>query len=150
MKTLVVYYSRKGYAESFALNAVKENDEADLLCIETTENTVGYDGFLNCLRMAFSKKGVTLFPYETDVASYEKVIFVAPIWCGALCAPIREFMKKERHHIQRAEYVFLHCLPGDISAAANEADKILRLRREQCTSVHCVFGHILKEEIHEN
>lgn len=146
MKTLVVYYSRKGYTEKAAVKAAKEND-ADLLCIETTENTAGYDGFLNCLNLCFSKKGVTLFPYEEDISSYDKIIVCSPVWCGALSAPMREFLTRERHHIDKAEYIFLHCLPGSVDAVKNEANAILRLESEKTTAVQCIFGHIINEKI---
>lgn len=145
MKTLVVYYSRKGYTEQAALQAVKEN-ETDFLCIETAENTAGYNGFLDCMRMVLSKKEPVLFPYDTDIASYDKVIICAPVWCGALCAPMAAFIRKEKHNIKSAEYIFLHLLPGSIAAVADETDQILRLKREKFTAIHCVFGHIIKEE----
>ena len=55
MKTLVVYYSRKGYTEKIALAKAKELS-ADFLCLETIENVAGYNGFINCITNQLTKR----------------------------------------------------------------------------------------------
>lgn len=145
MKTLVVYYSRKGYTEKIALAKAKEL-EADFLAIDTIENVAGYNGFTNCAKAAFSKKNMELFPYDTDVSSYEKVIICAPIWFSGLCSPMQTFIKREKHNIKKAEYIFVHALQTDVSAVAAQTDKILRLKNDKYTSIQCVNGKIKKEE----
>lgn len=145
MKTLVVYYSRKGYAEDAALKIIRD-ENADFLEIETIENTAGWYGFLNCSKFAVTDKPMLLFPYNTDISSYDKVIICAPVWFGKICPPMAEFLKKERHNISRAEYVFIHLLPTNVSSIADAADKILRLKRDKVTSIQCIYGHIIKEE----
>ena len=142
MKTLVVYYSRKGYAEEEALKKIRE-ENADFLEIETVENTAGWYGFLNCTKFAVSKKDMLLFPYDTDVASYDRVIICAPVWFGDVCPPMAQFMKTEKHNIRKAEYIFVHALPVNVRAIA---DKTLRLTRDKLTSVQCISGHVIKEE----
>lgn len=145
MKTLVVYYSRKGYVHQAAMKKIRE-ENADFLELDTIENTAGWYGFLNCTKFAITDKPMVLFPYETDVASYDKVIICAPVWCGKICPPMAEFMKKEKHNISCAEYVFVHFLPTDIRKIADAADKTLRLKREKVTSIQCMTGHTIKEE----
>lgn len=145
MKTLVVYYSRKGYTEKVALEKAKELG-ADFLALDTLKTAVGYDGFINCFSAMISKKDMELFPYDTDIASYEKVILCAPIWCSDICAPMKTFMKKEKHNINKAEYIFLHAFDTNVKNAADEADKILRLKNDKYTSIQCVLGKIKKEE----
>lgn len=145
MKTLVVYYSRKGYAEQLALERVKE-EAADFLALETIENTAGYEGFLNCMKFCLTGKSMTLFPYETDVSAYDKVILCTPVWCGDVSAPMKAFLEKEKHHIREAAYILVHFMPGNVEAVADKMDHILRLKRTKLTQVHCVCGHMLKEE----
>lgn len=145
MKTLVVYYSRKGYVHQAAMKKIKE-ENADFLELETIENTAGWYGFLNCAKFAVTDKSMTLFPYETDISSYDKVIICTPVWFGKICPPMLEFMKKEKHNIKCAEYVFVHFLPADVKKIADAADKTLRLTREKVTSIQCVTGHTIKEE----
>ena len=145
MKTLVVYYSRKGYTEQIALEKAR-NENADFLCLETIENTAGWNGFHNCMKYGISKKGMTLFSYDTDMEDYDKIILCSPVWCGSISAPMLEFISRERHHIHKAEYILLHAFPGNSGAAADEMDKILRLKRDKLTDIQCVLGKILKEE----
>lgn len=145
MKTLVVYYSRKGYTEKIALEKTREL-EADFLAIDTIENVAGYNGFTNCLKTAFSKKDMELFPYDTDIASYDKVIICAPIWFSELCPPMKTFIKKEKHNIKKAEYIFVHASDADMSSVAAATDKVLRLKNDKYTSIQCVLGKIKKEE----
>ncbi len=145
MKTLVVYFSRKGNTERIALAKAKEL-EADFLAIDTIENVAGYNGFSNCAKAAFSKKDMELFPYDTDISSYEKVIICAPIWFSGLCAPMKTFIKREKHNIKKAEYIFVHALQTDVKTVAAETDKILRLKNDKYTSIQCVYGKIKKEE----
>ena len=145
MKTLVVYYSRKGYVQKLAMQKVRD-ENADFLEIETIENTAGWYGSMNCAKFAVTGKEMTLFPYETDISAYDKVIICAPVWFGKVCPPMTEFMKKEKHNISCAEYVFVHFLPADVKKIADDADKTLRLTRDKVTSVQCITGKIIKEE----
>lgn len=145
MKTLVVYYSRKGYTEKIALEKVRELD-ADFLALDTIENVAGYNGIQNCIKTALTKKDMELFPYDTDVSSYDKTIICSPIWFSEPAAPVKTFMKREKHNIKNAEYIFVHALPDNVSKAAAYADKVLRLRKSKYTSIQCILGKIKKEE----
>lgn len=150
MKTLVVYYSRKGYVEKIADAKIKAEREAgnevDFLSLETISNTVGYDGLRNCLVKIATGGEMELFPYETDVASYDKVIICTPVWGGKVALPMKAFLTKEKHNITHFEYVIVHFLDGNMSAVADEMDVILRKKRAKYTSVQCVWGKIKKEE----
>ena len=145
MKTLVVYYSRKGYTEKIATAKAKEIG-ADFLAIDTLENVAGYNGVRNCIMASVFNKDMPLFPYDTDIASYDKVIICAPIWFAGLCAPMKTFIKKEKHNIRKAEYIFVHAIDTNLAPVAAEMDKILRLKNDKYTSIECVFGKIKKEE----
>lgn len=145
MKTLVVYFSRKGYTEEIAMEKVKE-ENADFLCIDTIKNTCGWYGFLNCAKLSLIKKQMILFPYTNDISAYDKVIICSPIWFGKICSPIDEFIKKEKHNIKRAEYVLLHIMPENIRGIVNYLDSTLRIKNEKATSIQCIAGHIIKTE----
>ena len=150
MKTLVVYYSRKGYVEKIADAKIKAEREAgnevDFLSLETISNTAGYDGLRNCLVKIATGGEMELFPYDTDVASYDKVIICTPVWGGKIALPMKTFLTKEKHNISVFEYVIVHFLDVNMSAVADEMDVILRKKREKYTSIQCVWGKIKKEE----
>ena len=59
MKTLVVYFSRKGYVACFAREKAEEM-KADLLEIKTTERTKGILGFWWCGRFGMHRWGMPL------------------------------------------------------------------------------------------
>lgn len=142
MKQLVVYYSRKGYTESVALDIAKK-ENADFLEIETIENTIGWYGFLNCMRLASLGKRAELFPYETNISEYDKVIIVTSVWCSSAAAPMITFLEREKHNIKEAEYVFVHFLPNKPTAAAAKLDKLLRFKAPAKASfIKCNFGHM--------
>lgn len=149
MKTLVVYYSRKGYTEKIAIEKARETG-ADFLAIDTIENVAGYNGFSNCITSSLFNRDMQLFPYDTDIASYDKIIICAPIWFADLCAPMKTFIKKEKHNIRKAEYIFVHAMPTNLKPVADKMDKILRLKNDKYTSIECVFGKIKKEEEFSN
>lgn len=145
MKTLVVYYSRKGYTEKIALAKVKELS-ADFLCLETIENVAGYNGFINCLTNRLTKRDMELFPYDADIAAYDKVIICTPLWFGEPAAPVKTFMKREKHNIKNAEYIFVHASGDNAAKAYAYSEKVLRLTGSHYTSIQTVFGKIKKEE----
>ncbi len=145
MKTLVVYYSRKGYTEAIALKKAAEL-KADFLNIETIENVSGYNGIINCLTSVLGKKEMILFPYDTDVSAYDKVIICTPLWFSEPASPVKTFMKREKHNISEAEYIFVHALPDNAKKAAEYSDRVLRLKNSRYTSIQTVFGKIKKEE----
>ena len=147
MKNLVVYYSGKGNTEKIALAKAKEL-QADFLRIETPENVTGFDGFPNCMKTLFAKEDMLIFPYETVIASYDKVIICTPLWFSLPAAPIKTFMKKEKHNIKCAEYVFVNALGDNGKKAADFCDKTLRLRKSRYTSIQSVRGKIKKEEVY--
>ncbi len=149
MKTLVAYYSRKGYVEEIALKKAKE-ENADILCLETITNTSGIDGFRNCMIKCASNGKTELFPYDNDIAAYDKIVICSPVWCGKLSLPMKEFITKEKHNINNAEYIFVGFSSGNFACVADEADKILRLKRNKYTAIQCVWGKIKKEEVFLN
>lgn len=146
MKTLVVYFSRKGYAKRIAEREA-EKRYADLLSLSTPERTYGILGFWWCGRFGMHRWGMELSEYDCDVSAYEKVVLVSPIWVFTFCAPIRRFAELEAGRIKSAEYVFLHFSPPmkyDKSAAS--LDSLLKLRRDGYQSLCCMWGHIFSEK----
>lgn len=150
MKTLVVYYSRKGYVEKIADEQIKTEREAGndvaFISLETLSNTAGYDGLRNCLVKIATGGEMELFPYDTDVAAYDKVIICTPVWGGKVALPMKTFLEREKHNISNAEYVIVNFLGSDTAGVADEMDRILRLKRHKYTSVQCVWGKIKKSE----
>ena len=139
MKTLVVYYSRSGNTELVARRRAEETG-ADVLWLDTVDDFYGMNGFVNALKATFRKKPMLLFPYDTDVSSYDKVIICTPVWGGSISLPMLEFCRRERHNIMAADYVFVHAMPKfDAEKAAAELDRLLRLEHGSAEAVRSVL-----------
>lgn len=138
--TLVVYFSRKGYARRVATElAAQEN--ADLLELRTTERTQGVLGFWWCGRFGMHRWHMPLVPYDTDVSAYRRVIVVSPIWVFTACAPVYAFARQESGRIARVSYAFVHFSPFmRYSGTVARLDATLGARNEGYESVACAWG----------
>ena len=146
MKTLVVYYSRKGSTRRLALDRAQELG-ADFLELETVVDVTGPAGFLRCGAYASTGKSMPIFPYDTDVSSYDKVIIFSPIWAGKVCSPVMEFIRRERANIYDADYVFVSGSgKPDAEVLAAGLDKILRLDHGSAENIQNAFIKTSKRE----
>ena len=94
-KTLVIYFSRMNYTKKIAYEAAnKEN--AYIVGLKTKERTEGTLGFWWCGRFGMHKWAMETLPLDVDINSYEKIILVTPIWVFKMCAPIRDFIIKNK------------------------------------------------------
>lgn len=127
MKTLVVFYSRKGTVRRLALARAEELG-ADFLELETVVDTTGPAGYVRCAVKSITGGSMPLFPYDRDVSSYDKVIIFSPIWADKPANPVMEFIRRERRNIYAADYVFVSQSGRiDEEKLARRIDKILRL-----------------------
>ena len=146
MKTLVVYYSRKGSVRKLALERAEELG-ADFLELETVTDVTGPSGFMRCGASAVTGKSMPIFPYDTDVSSYDKVIIFSPVWAGKVSTPVMEFVRKERRNIYEADYVFVSGSgKPDAETLAVGLDKILRLDHGSAENIKNPFIKTAKKE----
>ena len=97
MKTLVVYYSRKGSNKFLA-----EKIAFDLSCeIEAIRPRI------NAFTLFLMNINPGIRPLRHKVEDYERIILVGPIWVGRFVAPLKGFVKKYRKKIR--QLVFVTC-----------------------------------------
>lgn len=137
--TLVVYFSRMGYAKKLAFEAA-DRLCADIYEVRSTEKTDGTAGFWWCGRYGMHRWDMPIEPIEIDLEKYKKVVICTPIWVFSLCAPIRSFCKAAAGKIKSVDYIIVHHTGGKYFSAAEEADKILGIRHERFKSVRCRKG----------
>ncbi len=139
MKILVVFYSRKGAVRRLALQRAEELG-ADFLELETVVDTAGPFGYVRCALKSVTGSSMPLFPYDTDVSSYDKVIIFSPIWADKPANPVIEFVKRERNNIYEADYVFVS-QSGRINEEklAERLDGILRLDHGSAENIAVPF-----------
>lgn len=148
-KLLVVYFSRMGYVKK---KAYEEADRTGAVVyeIKATERTEGTAGFWWCGRYGMHRWCMPVEPISVDLTKFEKVTIFSPIWVFALSAPVREFCKQSAGKIKNADYVFVHHTNGLYASAADEADKLLGIRRSSLKSIVCRKGDYIKELTEKN
>lgn len=97
MKTIVVYYSRKG-SNDYLARKIAGRLSCDTEAIRPRINAFGL--FL----MNFNP-GIR--PLKHDIGSYDRVILVGPVWMGRFVPPLRSFVNRYRSKIK--ELVFVTC-----------------------------------------
>lgn len=97
MKTLVVYYSRKGSNQYLA-----EKIAGHLSC-ETEEIRPKANGF----SLILTNINTGIRKLKHDIATYDRVILVGPIFMGRFITPLRSFVTKYADQIN--SMVFVTC-----------------------------------------
>ena len=97
MKTIVVYYSRKGSNQYLACK-IAENLSCDIEEIKPR---------LNIFLLFLMNVHLGIWPLKNKIGEYERVILCGPIWMGRFIPPLRSFVRK---YIQKInELVFVTC-----------------------------------------
>ncbi len=144
MKTLVVYFSRKGYVRRLA-EALAAKSGADLFALRTTERTEGVLGFWWCGRFAMHRSGMPLAAMPRALETYDKVIVCSPVWVFSAAAPIWEFLRRAAGQIRAVDYVLVHYSPPlHYPKTIAAMDRTLGIIHGSFTSVVCVWGKVLR------
>lgn len=88
MKTIVVFYSKTGNNRYLAKRMAPELD-AD---IEEIQPSIG--GFFFLVLFSALNLGSGLRNMAYDIADYDRVVIVGPVWMGKLIAPLRSAVQK--------------------------------------------------------
>lgn len=106
MSVLVAYYSHTGNNRYLAERLARDL-KADIEPIRPRLNVFFFLIFSSLLHITFGIRKL-----EHDVASYDRVVLVGPIWMGNLITPLRSFLKKYRKDIKTLYFV-TSCGGGD-------------------------------------
>ena len=122
-KTLVIYFSRLNYTKTIAYKKADEN-AAQIVGLKTKERTEGTLGFWWCGRFGMHKWGMETLPLGIDLASFDKIILVTPIWVFKMYSPMRDFVIKNKDILKQknVEVVFNHFNPWLPKGAVKEIE----------------------------
>ena len=145
MKTLVAYFSRKGYCARVAKDYAKQ-ENAELLEIKTSEPTKGKLNFWWCGRFAMHRWEMKLSAPQTPPEGSDRLIVVSPIWVFSVCAPMRAFLHLMNGQVKTAKYCLVHfsCFPMRYGKTVAEMDRLLGIKAESYESVCCMLGKMFK------
>lgn len=97
MKTLVLYYSKKG-SNKYLAEKIAQRLHGDLEAIRPRWDAQ----YMLMLGVHFGNKKL-----QADVSRYERVILCGPIWVGQLIAPLKSFIRQYYEKI--GQLVFVTC-----------------------------------------
>jgi flavodoxin len=93
MKTLVVYYSRKGHTAELAGQIAKELG-ADTEVITDRKKRNGPLGWMSAGRESMGDIPAEIEEPKRDPAGYELVVVGTPVWAGKISTPARAYCRK--------------------------------------------------------
>jgi len=95
MKTIVVYYSRKGSNEYLA-RMISERLSCDMEAIRPRINAF----FMILMNLNLGTRSL-----KSNISTYDRVILVGPVFMGRFIFPLRSFVKKYSDQIQKLVFV---------------------------------------------
>ena len=139
-KTLVIYFSRMNYTKRIAYNEANIQ-KAQIVELRTNERTQGTLGFWWCGRFGMHKWGMETLPLEVKLSDFEKIIIVTPIWVFKMCAPVRDFVSKNKDVLKQknVEVVFNHFNPWLPKGAIKEIESYIDVAK--ISSYTTMQGH---------
>ena len=93
MRTLVVYYSRKGHTAQLAEQIAKELG-ADTEEIVDRKQRCGPLGWMSSGRESMKDVPAEIEEPKRDPAGYGLVVIGGPVWAGKIATPARSYMRK--------------------------------------------------------
>ncbi|MCB2196135.1 MAG: hypothetical protein KQH79_09755 [Bacteroidetes bacterium] len=97
MKTLVVYYSKKG-SNKFLATKISEQLECDIEELKPRSNVFLF--FL--LNINFGIRSI-----KSNISDYDRIILCGPIFVGRFIPPLKSFVKKYKKQIK--QLIFVTC-----------------------------------------
>lgn len=95
MKTLVVYYSRKGSNEYLA-RKIADRLSCDMEMIRPR---------MNAFSLILMNLNPGIRPMKSDISSYDRIILTGPIFMGRFIPPLRSFVYKYASQINELAFV---------------------------------------------
>ena len=139
-KTLVVYFSRMKYTKRIAY-VIADKEAAQIAGLKTNERTEGTLGFWWCGRFGMHKWAMETLPLGLDLSAFDKIILVTPVWVFRMCAPMRDFVIKNKDVLcqKEVEAVFNHFNPWLPKGAVKELTQYVPVKRVESKTT--CLGH---------
>lgn len=107
MKTLVVYATRTGTSKKVA-EKIADRTGAEVLEVVDLVKREGSLRFVIAGFHASTKRHTPIGPITKDVAQYDVVVLVSPIWAGGISSPMRTFLRDKGSDIKQFALVVSH------------------------------------------
>jgi len=104
MKNLIVYYSLTGTNETVAMK-LREMINCE---VEKIVELVNRHGFIMFFKNGFDslmKKTTKIEPIKSGLKSFERIIFLTPVWAGNLPPAARTFLMENKDKLQSLVFI---------------------------------------------
>jgi len=81
MATAIFYYSLSGTTKAYAEKQAEETG-ADLFEVREVKKRNGFTAFIPGCCLSMSMKCSAIVPPEVDLAAYDEIVIMGPIWAG--------------------------------------------------------------------
>lgn len=115
---LIVYYSRTGVTRHVA-ERIARRVGADIVAIGDRRSRDGVLGYVRSAMEAMHGTLPEIVLPPADLADYDLVVLMAPVWSGHLASPMRRFLHDHAHELRRAAFC---CTMGESGAEGALAD----------------------------
>lgn len=122
-KSLVVYYSRTGTAETVA-KRLADRLAADLDAVRPSHGYAGRGGFLRGVLESITGQTPSVGS-SRHIGDYALVILVAPVWAGRLAAPMRRYLRQHGADLGAVGAVWVSGSGGAYPAVGREIEAAL-------------------------
>lgn len=146
-KTLVLYFSRMGYAKKIAYS-IANKEKGKIIEIKAKENVKNTLGFWWCGRFGMHKWPMKIEDLKIDLNEFDKIIIVGQIWVFHISSPIRELLNKNKEILNNKKdvsLIVLHFNPSMPKMAKKEIISIIP--NCEIKSLCSEIGHINKKSL---
>ncbi|MDD6049754.1 MAG: flavodoxin domain-containing protein [Clostridiales bacterium] len=107
MKSIIVYYSRKGRTSKVARTWAQRIGASRLKIIPMNWHNTTHD-VVKYMIATLTRKVMEIDLYNVDFSKYDRIIIMVPVICGMMSAPMRSFIRQEAGNLHNVEYVIVH------------------------------------------
>lgn len=107
MKSIIVYYSRKGRTAQVARKWAHRIQASRLEIVPMAWR----DTWVEVLKYKIAtilRQPMEIDLYKVDFDKYDRIILMIPVIFGMMSAPMRTFIRQEAGNLQNVEYVIIH------------------------------------------
>jgi menaquinone-dependent protoporphyrinogen IX oxidase len=128
-KTLVAFYSRTGTTRRMA-RSIAATLDADLEDIVDVDPREGLRGYMRSSLDAMLGRDAVIGRAKLNPADYDLVVVGSPVWNASVSSPVRAFLNRHRHALDRLA-LFCTC---DTTGGGRAIEQMERVARKTATA----------------
>jgi len=139
MATAILYYSLGGHTRAYAEKMAAEIN-AEVFEIREIKKRNGFTAFIPGLFQAKGMKRTAIFPLDNDLARYNEIIIMGPIW-ASLPAPA---VNSAIDLLPSGKSVSLVCTSGRGGFDLSKTAELIKERECDVKEIRCLGAHELQ------